>query len=307
MTHRDPMDFSDLDYLEGVDGPAPVEIKIIPELAAAPVAGVREPGTYPCGRCNGTGETKRYVRGMGWGQAGVPMKCPACQGRGAFKKSPEERAKNRAQRAALVAKKRDAIYADIPGLKDALEWRAARGSDFALSLQNCIETKGVLSDRQIEVARKLVRDDEERAARRAAEREASKVNVAGAGLDKMVAAFDRAKASGLSYLKMWIGGYLFTVASATSKNPGALYVKRSGGDREYLGKILRDGVYQPTREASEEDRAAVATIAQDPAAAAKAHGLETGRCSCCGRELTNKDSIEMGIGPICLEKWFGGA
>lgn len=29
----------------------------------------------------------------------------------------------------------------------------------------------------------------------------------------------------------------------------------------------------------------------------------TGRCSCCGRELTDPTRVAMGIGPICAEKW----
>jgi hypothetical protein len=34
-------------------------------------------------------------------------------------------------------------------------------------------------------------------------------------------------------------------------------------------------------------------------------GRRTGRCMICKRELTNPDSIERGIGPDCLKKWFG--
>lgn len=44
----------------------------------------------------------------------------------------------------------------------------------------------------------------------------------------------------------------------------------------------------------------------DPYAAATAYGLQTGVCSCCsccGRELTNKLSVELGIGPVCREKF----
>lgn len=37
---------------------------------------------------------------------------------------------------------------------------------------------------------------------------------------------------------------------------------------------------------------------------AKAFGHKTGRCGCCGRELTNPDSIAAGIGPICAERYF---
>lgn len=48
---------------------------------------------------------------------------------------------------------------------------------------------------------------------------------------------------------------------------------------------------------------AVQSAAADPYAAAKLYGQATGTCSCCGRELTNSLSIELGIGPICREKF----
>jgi len=47
---------------------------------------------------------------------------------------------------------------------------------------------------------------------------------------------------------------------------------------------------------------AVRVLVADPAAAAKAYGLESGRCGICGRELTVPESIEAGIGPVCAQK-----
>lgn len=47
----------------------------------------------------------------------------------------------------------------------------------------------------------------------------------------------------------------------------------------------------------------VQSVAADPYAAAKLYGQNTGSCTCCGRELTNSLSIELGIGPICREKF----
>lgn len=38
----------------------------------------------------------------------------------------------------------------------------------------------------------------------------------------------------------------------------------------------------------------------DPKAAAAAHGIESGNCSVCGRDLTDPKSIALGIGPVCL-------
>jgi hypothetical protein len=48
--------------------------------------------------------------------------------------------------------------------------------------------------------------------------------------------------------------------------------------------------------------AALDEFERDPAAALKAHGIATGSCGCCGRELTDPQSIERGIGPICWER-----
>ena len=44
-------------------------------------------------------------------------------------------------------------------------------------------------------------------------------------------------------------------------------------------------------------------IAKDPLSAAQMFGQKTGRCSCCGRELTVEESIRLGIGPICRLKF----
>jgi hypothetical protein len=51
-----------------------------------------------------------------------------------------------------------------------------------------------------------------------------------------------------------------------------------------------------------EVRAALDAFEADPVGALKAHGLATGSCGCCGRELTDPQSIALGIGPICAGK-----
>jgi hypothetical protein len=38
---------------------------------------------------------------------------------------------------------------------------------------------------------------------------------------------------------------------------------------------------------------------------AKAHGALYGQCAACGRLLSNDESIELGIGPVCRDKYFG--
>jgi hypothetical protein len=57
--------------------------------------------------------------------------------------------------------------------------------------------------------------------------------------------------------------------------------------------------------AVEQALVALAAVEADPLAAARDNGVKTGRCSCCGRPLTDPVSIGFGIGPICRERGFG--
>lgn len=48
--------------------------------------------------------------------------------------------------------------------------------------------------------------------------------------------------------------------------------------------------------------AVIAKIAVDPKEASLRYGREIGRCGVCGRTLTNQDSRDRGIGPVCADK-----
>jgi hypothetical protein len=47
----------------------------------------------------------------------------------------------------------------------------------------------------------------------------------------------------------------------------------------------------------------MSAIEADPKHFAVMYGRKTGRCSICGRTLTNKKSIKAGIGPVCAENF----
>lgn len=98
-------------------------------------------------------------------------------------------------------------------------------------------------------------------------------------------------------------GFIFKLAPSTGANPGAVYVTRAA-DGEYLGKIMRGKVQLTT--AVKDSVATVEAIAANPQDAALKYGHKTGACAVCGRRLDNKQSVDMGIGPICAEKygWF---
>lgn len=112
--------------------------------------------------------------------------------------------------------------------------------------------------------------------------------------------FDNAVSNGHKRPAYRADGVIITRAPDTGRNAGALYVKTEGG--EYRGKLVGGTEWMPVLRDNDTINILKA-IAKDPLESAVRYGRKTGRCSCCGRELTNKLSIELGIGPICREKW----
>jgi Family of unknown function (DUF6011) len=54
---------------------------------------------------------------------------------------------------------------------------------------------------------------------------------------------------------------------------------------------------------TEHKKSIMAEIAKDPKEASMCYGRELGHCGICGRTLTDEDSRERGIGPICAVKY----
>jgi hypothetical protein len=131
---------------------------------------------------------------------------------------------------------------------------------------------------------------------------------AGAAIDvsAITVSFEAARANGIKTPKLRLADFIFSRAPDTGANAGSIYVKRSraaGGD--YLGKVTA-GRFMPSRDCDGPTGEAIVAVASDPHNAAKAYGMRTGSCSCCGRELTNGLSIDLGIGPICRGKFGWG-
>lgn len=119
--------------------------------------------------------------------------------------------------------------------------------------------------------------------------------------DAQLIASDKNRNAGKITLR-FVGATVSTVIQGP--NVGCLYVKAEGG---YMGKITLSGEFRPAYGVDPSAVIEALTAAQkDPTGAAIAYGRGTGNCSCCGRELTNAESIALGIGPICLDR-LGGA
>lgn len=244
--------------------------------------------TYPCGQCAGTG----IYSGVRVHQE--KRECFACRGKGYFKTDPRKLEKARQQRA---KKKQDGIEAaqklNQGSSIYASVFAMASWNELAASLAEQHNAGRAWSEKQIAAIEGMLHRMEERRAQR--EAEAKAVN-----LQPIIDMFDHAKRSGYKRPVYRAEGLKISLASATGNNAGALYVKTEAD--EYIGKVA-DGRFYGTREATDEHKAALVLIAENPRDAAIRYGRQTGKCSCCGRTLTNKASIELAIGPICAEKW----
>ena len=117
-------------------------------------------------------------------------------------------------------------------------------------------------------------------------------------------AFEAAKSKGAKRLTLRFNG----VNVKPNKDLSALWVTSQtefeqgdyGMQPKYLGKVTRTAI---DSRFSDTVRETIMGAASDPISAAIRYGKVTGSCSCCGKELTVKESIERGIGPICARKF----
>ncbi len=177
--------------------------------------------------------------------------------------------------------------------QDLLQWCSGR---FAVSLWQQSHDRG-LSPAQLAWAHKLATDLLQ------AESEAADDN-SEPQFARLFDTFKAAKSRGLKRLTMRFSGVIVKpsrdlqslwVLSATEKVEGDY-----GLQPKYLGKVTPNRL---DSRLADDVKSVLLEAAADPLTAAIRYGKETGACSCCGRDLTNAQSIAAGIGPICREKY----
>jgi hypothetical protein len=122
--------------------------------------------------------------------------------------------------------------------------------------------------------------------------------------DALFAAFEAAKSKGAKRLTLRFEG----VNVKPNRDLSALWVTSQtefeqgdyGMQPKYLGKVTRTSI---DSKFSDTVRETIMGAANDPLTAAIKYGKVSGSCSCCGKELTVKESIDRGIGPICARKF----
>lgn len=199
----------------------------------------------------------------------------------------------KAKWAAEAAAKRAAFDVAHPGLYDTMKALGEK-SGFCADMARAIDRWGDLTPRQLEVAKRIMTEQLEKA--RLQQAGALKV----VGDLKPLADMFRTARQHLKYPKLTVGvdgkPYTFSLAGDTSRNPGCIYVKSAG---LYLGKVTPAGEFHQSRDAADADRAAVNKFSANPVAVAGLHGHVTGNCCFCSKKLSDERSTEVGYGKVC--------
>ena len=131
-----------------------------------------------------------------------------------------------------------------------------------------------------------------------------------AGFSGIVELFNRAKAAGLANPKIRLeteGGVkvVLRMAGSSSKYAGQITVtdNKAYEARTYFGRIDTAGQYFPSAKACDDVTKLLKDMSANPAKMAALYGFKTSNCCFCGLHLKTSESVTMGYGPICAEKF----
>lgn len=273
------MDFNDLEDFEN---------DVVLRKVAAPV------DEKPCLRCCGTGQIR-------YGYVNIThYPCSLCKGTGKITDQRVKRVAAAKKAARTLETNRYSRQKDFSA-KHPKEWawlneQNERGNTFAQSLYEQVQSPRGLSEKQFAcITRSL-----EKMAEAKVDRAASAPDL-GAEAMKMIQVFQKAKENGYKKPKIRTELFNFSLAPAGGANAGWVYVTNS--ETTYIGKINPEGKFVGYKTPAE-TLSALIEVCKDPLEASIKYGRRTGNCSCCGRALDNKESVELGIGPICRSKFY---
>lgn len=193
----------------------------------------------------------------------------------------------------------------FPGAVGWMKPAAARGFSFAADMLAKVHRGERLTENMLAAIQRCMKQDAERAEQRAQDQLQSQLRsepVNTVNLQAVEQAFSRALGAGIQYPKLTLDGFTLSPAKAGGQNAGAIYVKAGRGpDGTYLGKVL-GGAFLPARGCSDDTKVKVLAAMADPLASAVAYGKKFGKCAVCNRDLTDQESIDRGIGPICASR-----
>jgi hypothetical protein len=122
--------------------------------------------------------------------------------------------------------------------------------------------------------------------------------------------FERASANGLKYPKIHLetdNGHSVRLSRAgeRSKYVGQIMVTDGMpfGSNKFFGRIDEAGNLTEGRDMTRDVGRLIENFAADPAGIASIHGRRTGNCCFCHKELTTTESLAVGYGPVCADKF----
>lgn len=264
---------------------------IAKEEAREPLPAIPAKPLYeqPCYSCRGTGRFYSYTGRL----VGNCFKCKGT-GKQTFKTSPEARAKNR-ENAQNAKDRKVAAFAEQH--TEEFAWIVAKAGkfNFATEMLNTLNKFGHLTERQLATVTRLMLQDRERDAQRETAKAEAEAKAVAIDISPIMNAMEKAFANDIKRPLIRLAEFKFAY------KPGVIYVRNRSGD-VYYGKIV-DGRFFQSRDCTAEDQANILRVAANPEEEAIAYGRREGACAICGRTLTNHESIDRGIGPICAENF----
>lgn len=131
-------------------------------------------------------------------------------------------------------------------------------------------------------------------------------------LQGLVSLFTLAKQN-LKYPKIVLEakGYPLKLALAgpNSKYKGSIIITDGGpyGSNKWYGAVTPEGVWNPSKQVTEELRAIISrtlnAFSHDAKHAAMTYGHMSSNCCFCNKQLDTTESVEAGYGPVCADKW----
>jgi hypothetical protein len=162
-----------------------------------------------------------------------------------------------------------------------------RPGNFVASLLDQYKRKGSLSPRQWEVA----------------ERIAKEVEAEKAPASSLKPVFDALDKAEIRMARFFIG----TIPVKLRRNRAGTSYYLLNGDN-HVASVTADGQFRPGAGLPyfEPVRAEIVrsleALGEDPIGAFVRYGHETGTCAICGRELSDPESVKLGLGPVCLKR-----
>lgn len=177
-----------------------------------------------------------------------------------------------------------------------------KGNEFTNSLEQAILSGRFISEKRMYWIAKLV-DEANRPA------PAAPVTLAG-NVQGIFTLFDVAKSKGIKFPKVKLAtedgfSVVLKQAGQQSKYMGQIMLTDGMpfGQNRFFGRIDEAGRLIEGRDMTDSVRALIAAFAADPAKVGAAYGKRTGTCCFCSRHLETRESVHVGYGPICAEKF----